>query len=94
MNDYTGMSTRSALIYLAVLIVTPLFLPLAVVILATCWRFLVRSSLESDRRILEVLWRRTKPVLAIWATGLVLAFLVNITTGLLGPALEHIAAGK
>jgi len=53
----------------------------------------VRSAVESDRWIAEVLARRSWAVFKAWATLVAIAVIINLTTGSCGQAFQHTLSG-
>lgn len=89
LNDYHALSVPAALLSLSGAVFITFLAPFTLVTLWTAWTLLARARIESDRRILEVMSRRTWTLLKWWAIAVALAILLNLATGQLGPGLQH-----
>ena len=94
LDNYDAMSDGAAWRYVFVIFGSLLVFPLAPGFLLTCWEAVVRKSLESSRRIREVLWRRSRPVVYTWLSLLLAAFVINVATTVSGGGFKHLVSGK
>lgn len=84
-NDYNAMTPEAALLFLVGFLMAMFLAMLTVVVIWTLWSLLIRSAVESDRRLFEVLGRRVWTMSKIWLTAAML--LVGIANGPLVHAL-------
>ncbi len=94
LHEYEGISWVDVVTQQFAMFSALPLLMITITSLATFWQFLVRSPVESDQRIIEVLWRRNRWFLGFWCVSIVFAIIVNLYSALVGPAVEHIVSGK
>lgn len=92
-KDYQAMSRAGAAAFLAGCATALLLALLSPVVLWTTWSLFVWSSVESDRRIAEVLLGRCKRVVQGWALVVVLAALINLLTGVASESFWYMLLG-
>jgi hypothetical protein len=93
-HDYGSISWISVVIYQFAFVTAAPLIPITFVTLVTCWSYLVKSPVESDQRIREVLWQKNERYLRIWFGLFVLNVGLNIYAGLINPAIQHMIDRK
>lgn len=93
-HEYGTISWTSVLIYQFAIITAVPLLPITFVTLKTLWTYLVSSPVESDQRIREVLQQRNRRYLRLWFGLVILNVCINIYSGLINPAIQHMIDGK
>lgn len=78
-NEYNAMSPEAALLFFLGFLASMFLAMFTVVVIWTLWSLLIRSAIESDRRLLEVLGRRVRGVVKVWIAAATL--LVGIANG-------------
>lgn len=94
LDQYAVLAPASALLFLAACLFTSFLVPFSIGAIWTLWSSLVVSAVESDRRIVEVLMRRTWLISKWWLVCVGLAMIINLMTGIFGPAFQHVLSGK
>jgi hypothetical protein len=78
-NNYAAMSPGTALAFLAGILLAILLALATPVVVCTLWSLLIRSAVESDRRLFEVMRSRLRKTTVAWVT-LVLA-VIGVANG-------------
>jgi hypothetical protein len=94
LRDYDALSRSAALMSLASGVAVTLLLPLSVAALWILWSLLVREGKQGNQRITQLLGLRLRRVTIWWALAVALAAAINLATGVLGPAFEHLLGVK
>ena len=87
------MTSQSALLYLAYVLLAIFLLLFSPVFTLTWWSLLFRAKVDSDRQIAGVLGRSILRVFLIWLTLIVLVVVINFITGVFEPAFQHAVGG-
>jgi len=93
LHAYKVMTSQSALLYLAYVLLAIFLLLFSPVFTFTWWSLLFRAKVDSDRQIAGVLGRSILRVFLIWLTLIVLVVVINFFTGVFEPAFQHAVGG-
>jgi hypothetical protein len=86
----SAMRPATALLFLGGVALLPYLLIITPIVLVKLYQILIRGNIQSDQRIIHALWKPTWKITAGWLTLVVLAAVINLATGVLGPRLQHI----
>jgi hypothetical protein len=93
-SQYEALPAGTALGFLAAVLFGSFLAPLTASAVWALWSSLVVSAVESDRRIAELLIRRSGLILKWWLVFVVLAVFIGLGTGILAPELQHALSSK
>lgn len=93
LHEYKVMTSQSALLYLAYVLLAIFLLLFSPVFTLTWWSLLFRAKVDSDRQIAGVLGRSILRIFLIWLTLVVLVVVINFITGVFEPAFQHAVGG-
>ncbi len=89
-KDFSAMTSDAALRFIAFAFTIPLIVMESGIFSWTSWNTLVVGAVESDRRYLEILLRRTKVAVKLWLGFVVIAILTNLVATFIAPATANL----
>jgi hypothetical protein len=88
--ENAAVSPAQAILFLGGTILFPYLVVISPVIIIKLFQILVRQGIQSDRRVSDALWKPVWKITAVWLTLIVLALIINLASGVLGPRLQYL----